>query len=183
MYVLRWREERREDRARHPVPSPISVMCSTSPPPSKLSPPSPCLEKWVCAGWGCAISHPLHWLTWSGGIYEKEGFPAFLQGPQNVLFHWRIHTDQMAVKRFRFAKEFLAWKFKNKLKITRMCTRNCEKCNFRLQRNDDLLCWLFSCFSFEQWALEDECMCRTGGGATVEIMTQCCRTKVKADWV
>lgn len=42
MYVLRWREESREDRARHPVPSPISVMCSTSPSlkRSPLPPPS-----------------------------------------------------------------------------------------------------------------------------------------------
>lgn len=81
MYVLQWREESREDRARHAVPSPISVMCCTSPSlkrPLSLSLPHllPFLQKWVCAGWGCAISHPLHWLTWSGGIYEKEGIPA-----------------------------------------------------------------------------------------------------------
>lgn len=39
--------------------------------PSFLPPlPSPALpwQKWVCASWGCAISQPLHWLTWSGGM-------------------------------------------------------------------------------------------------------------------
>lgn len=68
IYVLQWREECREDR--HPVPSPIFI--SVLPPPSLIcSPlPLPFLPKWVCASWGCAISHPLHWLTWSGGMYE-----------------------------------------------------------------------------------------------------------------
>lgn len=109
--VLQWREESRGDKARHPVPSPISVMSSTS----------PSLQKWVCAGWGCAISHPLHWLTWSGGICEKAGIPAVwsCMGAQNVAFNWRIQADQRAVKRFSFAKEIFVWKSDRKLDIRR----------------------------------------------------------------
>lgn len=59
-------EEWGRDRGRC-VPSPSPVMCYTSPLPSHThTPPSP---KWVCTSRGCAISHPLHSLTWSGGIY------------------------------------------------------------------------------------------------------------------
>lgn len=60
-----------------PPPPPFAIMPSLpyslprSLAPSFLPPlPSPALpwQKWVCASWGCAISQPLHWLTWSGGM-------------------------------------------------------------------------------------------------------------------
>lgn len=59
-----------------PVPSPIFIMCYTSPFPHTSPLPLPFLPKWVCASWGCAISHPLHWLTWSGGMYETWRHPS-----------------------------------------------------------------------------------------------------------
>lgn len=83
MYELQWEEVSEKGEAKMgqgTVPSPNAVMCSTLPfPPTRTAsvcPPLPPSQKWVCASRGCAISHPLHSLTWSGGMCGGGGLSA-----------------------------------------------------------------------------------------------------------
>lgn len=55
----RWGEGERERRVPSPPAHTLFLRLSVSPSTSL---------KWVCASRGCAISHPLHSLTWSGGM-------------------------------------------------------------------------------------------------------------------
>lgn len=80
MYELQWEEvsgKGEKKMGQGTVPSPSAVTCYTLPfsprRTASVCAPLPPSQKWVCASRGCAISHPLHSLTWSGGVCVEGG--------------------------------------------------------------------------------------------------------------
>lgn len=107
MYVLQWREESREDRARDPVPSPISVMRSTPPPLAGVG---------VCRAGG--VPYHIHCIG-------SRGLEVFMRRKASQRFYSHVWGPHCCVtlkdpgssngsKRFSFAKEIFVWKSKKK---------------------------------------------------------------------
>lgn len=108
IYELQWKEESREDRARHPVPSPIFITCYTSPFPHTFSPPPPLLAKvgvcklGVCHITSTALAHVVWRYVW--GSKASQQFYSQGCGPQKLLFHFK---ETMTVKRAIFESRVL----------------------------------------------------------------------------
>lgn len=110
MYVLQWREESREDRAKAPAPLPHPCSMFYLPLPHLLSPPPlpPCRSGCVQAG---GVPYHIHCIGSRGleAFMRRKASQPRTGATESTVSLWRIHTEQIAVKRFSFAKEIFVW--------------------------------------------------------------------------